>query len=1047
MNILSNAGPISFSQIRQVYGLGNRSLNVSSLYRGGDVVPEYNSNVPTTSNISISSLYASYKELAGDIKQIAGSASFNPTTQETTLTTTASGQVGYALLIDNLANCSQCFCVSFDVKVRNPASTPGNAFWLSIGTQNIMDDTSEVNGTGIRFVFDDAPNPNTYAIYYGNTLQVTTTLGFLNANNTWRNLKIFIDKVRNLYRVVYDSFDRTDILTAYTLPGNLISIGAATGSQSNEYMIRNVSLNRGPIFDDVVRTFPQQAMTRSNSTITTDYGYSATYIASLTTTLSNDESNFGAWRAFDSSSNTTFARCATGQYDSNGNILVNSNWLTLYAPSMISLRNYSVYGDNQDGTPYVWTLQASYSNTDSSFETLDNAFISTTVLWPAGGTTYNRTFYLELPKYAYQNYRFVPTNTIGASTFNGSFRIGNIMLSGYEMLRSSTSNVYDLGAYNMSPYMINFSNTDARWIHNLSNAQSNAPEGVIWLRKTITTTSNAISRLHVVADKKATVYVNNALIFDTGGQSNSYLTQTFVLPRGSNTFSVQLSNYGGTRSGLLMAVERPSFSLIRNIQYSYAARWVLKTDSTWESTDPIQSIYFPPSLTASDMIYRGYSWSTQSSSQRTTENRARFRAFDGMDDSVWETNDNTYDSNTRSTLSNIAGFFSPNDDYYGSWIILNFPYAVNISGYDLFGNPDSWRLYASENGSNSNVGATSPRTDWFLLDSRDLRTSNITNNVLYSYQLSAPCTSNIRRLGFRFDHLISTSAINFGRANIRTLRYYGWQVIPKLQNYDLLFTNIGTSNWTVPSSVTSISAVCIGGGGGGGCGTGGALSACGAGGGGALYYANNISVVPGEVLTIGVGNGGIGGIRANSVYNGSDGGDSYVARGASYLVLAKGGKGGTTDANGGLGGNVASCIGSGGGSGGNAVFSSSSCQGGGGAGGYSGNGGMTASNGSGGGGAGGNVGNATFFTGGGGGGVGLYGEGSNGTVPALPGAGGTGGSGGISGDSGAVNPGIAGNGGLYGGGGGSTDDIDGNPQKGGNGGQGAVRIVCNHTIF
>ncbi len=75
------------------------------------------------------------------------------------------------------------------------------------------------------------------------------------------------------------------------------------------------------------------------------------------------------------------------------------------------------------------------------------------------------------------------------------------------------------------------------------------------------------------------------------------------------------------------------------------------------------------------------------------------------------------------------------------------------------------------------------------------------------------------------------------------------------------FTTPGTYSWTVPNGVTSISVAGIGGGGAGSQKASGGTG----GGGGQLKYANNISVTPGQVYTIVVGEGGItGGDYGNS---------------------------------------------------------------------------------------------------------------------------------------------------------------------------------------
>jgi hypothetical protein len=190
----------------------------------------------------------------------------------------------------------------------------------------------------------------------------------------------------------------------------------------------------------------------------------------------------------------------------------------------------------------------------------------------------------------------------------------------------------------------------------------------------------------------------------------------------------------------------------------------------------------------------------------------------------------------------------------------------------------------------------------------------------------------------------------------------------------VLFTTVGTHTWTVPDSVTSICAVCVGGGGGGEKKSGAFNNdpAGAGGGGGGLGWKNNISVTPGQSITVVVGTGG----RQNNAGSGSN----VQVSGAVVVQGSRGlsGSSGTP-----LGGGF---IGDGGGTGGTAALggtqnSSASGRGGGGggAGGYSGNGGDAGQNGTGGGGGGGNpLTNNNAATGVGGGGVGVYGEGSSG---------------------------------------------------------------------
>lgn len=273
-----------------------------------------------------------------------------------------------------------------------------------------------------------------------------------------------------------------------------------------------------------------------------------------------------------------------------------------------------------------------------------------------------------------------------------------------------------------------------------------------------------------------------------------------------------------------------------------------------------------------------------------------------------------------------------------------------------------------------------------------------------------------------------------------------------LQPGGALFTTVGTTNWTVPSGVTSICAVCVGGGGGG---SGSTLSSNGisggGGGGGSLSWSNNISVTPGETLTVVVGAGGTGGpVGVNSA---TSGGQSYIQRSGSDLIRAMGGTDGVYNVTGGsgaAGGQYMAINSEGGGSGGRGGGGSNGNVGGGGggAGGYSGNGGdgstynvrsATAGTGGGGGGC---IGTNSFTTQvtWGGGGVGVYGESSNGT--SSPSSYVTG-SGSTAYTTNANGQARQGSGSLYsrnyGGGGNGAEDDSG--ARGANGGQGAVRII------
>jgi hypothetical protein len=134
------------------------------------------------------------------------------------------------------------------------------------------------------------------------------------------------------------------------------------------------------------------------------------------------------------------------------------------------------------------------------------------------------------------------------------------------------------------------------------------------------------------------------------------------------------------------------------------------------------------------------------------------------------------------------------------------------------------------------------------------------------------------------------------------------------------YTTAGTYTFTVPAGVTSVSTVCVGGGGGGAIGDG---SNYGSGGSGAgLAYGNNISVTPGESLTVIVGAGGgqssgcggSGGILAGNVTFTSastyqivvgaftSGASGQSSRFGNVLVADGGGLGGASGSAGGAGG-------------------------------------------------------------------------------------------------------------------------------------------------
>lgn len=249
---------------------------------------------------------------------------------------------------------------------------------------------------------------------------------------------------------------------------------------------------------------------------------------------------------------------------------------------------------------------------------------------------------------------------------------------------------------------------------------------------------------------------------------------------------------------------------------------------------------------------------------------------------------------------------------------------------------------------------------------------------------------------------------------------------------EAVFTSIGTTTWTVPAGVTSITILTIGGGG-----YGNSSNPSKGGGGGALAYRNTYTVTPGQILNVIVGNKGTSAT--------TNGGMSYVSLNPANTVLCRAGGGfsGASATTPGVGGTVTAGTGFPGGTSGNGSTTGTFGGGGGGAGGYTGKGGQGGSSGltygsagnagvggAGGGGAGAGGGPGTIgggASGGFGGGVGIYGQGSNG-------AGGTWNI--------AVGPwggnGADGSGGSYGAGGGGA-------AGGSKVGQGVVRIIWPGT--
>lgn len=275
----------------------------------------------------------------------------------------------------------------------------------------------------------------------------------------------------------------------------------------------------------------------------------------------------------------------------------------------------------------------------------------------------------------------------------------------------------------------------------------------------------------------------------------------------------------------------------------------------------------------------------------------------------------------------------------------------------------------------------------------------------------------------------------------------------KVDSGNIIFVNstgataVLALTWTVPAGVTSINAVGIGGGGGANGYNNNPKGRGGAGGG--LVYSNGITVTPGEVLTVQLGNPGANAPSGSGVA--VAGGTTELGRQAGGILImrATGGRPAAvanTAPAGGVG-TVSQGTGAGrtGGAGG---IGGTGAGGAGGAAGYSGNGGAGSTgggtanggNGSGGGAGGAAAGNASSTTpGGAGGGTGLGGEGASGVGGTYSQTAQKQGKGGSSGGDGEPNPStsFAGDGGIFGGGGGGAA-LDNNEEPG----QGAPGGLC-----
>jgi len=261
-------------------------------------------------------------------------------------------------------------------------------------------------------------------------------------------------------------------------------------------------------------------------------------------------------------------------------------------------------------------------------------------------------------------------------------------------------------------------------------------------------------------------------------------------------------------------------------------------------------------------------------------------------------------------------------------------------------------------------------------------------------------------------------------SNLKTLIKYNFILVALLLLSLISFGQTSTqtftvsSTWTCPSGVTSVQVECWGGGGAGGSAMGTTSYRGSAGGGaGGTYVRSTVSVTPGTVYTVTVGDGGIA--PASTFVDGavSSGGDSWFS--SQSTVLAKGGNGGVS-----VKCSTSNLLGSGGlgstsGSIGNTI--------------YKGGDGYTSTS----------YVSGTGYGGGGGGSGGTSSDGNNATsktgatAVSGGGAGASGGVGGANGSSASINSG--------GGGGGAQAASSTSYRAGGNGGSGKVILTWTAT--
>lgn len=311
---------------------------------------------------------------------------------------------------------------------------------------------------------------------------------------------------------------------------------------------------------------------------------------------------------------------------------------------------------------------------------------------------------------------------------------------------------------------------------------------------------------------------------------------------------------------------------------------------------------------------------------------------------------------------------------------------------------------------------------------------NGNNETNIDFDVSNSLIQKGKTTGARFNQWNTTMPLNSSlwQQGIASAGGFVYQVGGQAFN-GRIFPSAGTDTYTVPAGVTSLTIKVWGAGGGGGAGSG--AAGTGGNGGGGGFSQTDLSVTPGQVLTVEVGTAGLA--TGTNKLGGNGGGYSAVKSGSTFLVQAGGGGGGAGTNNGanGAGGNAGAGGGSSGtaGSNGTAAFLNGNAGGGGGA-------GTTSAGGAGG--AAGTTGTAgAAGAANAGGDAGGSGTNCNTAVTGLTGGAGGTGAGGKGGTATNCSGGGGGGGGRFGGGGGGSADNSLNAIRGGGGGGGGSGYV------